>query len=129
MSQAVYPVVISKGRKFYTVRIPDFDAGTQGVDMGEAITMARDAIGLLGITLEDDRRTIPKPSAETPAHIDGEMVAWVDVDFHKYRLLHDQKTMRISVSIPRYLKVLGEEAGINFSGELQTRLKEVLRMA
>jgi len=34
--------------------------------------------------------------------------------------------MRINVSVPKYLKVLGEEEGINFSQELQERLKERL---
>jgi hypothetical protein len=35
-------------------------------------------------------------------------------------------TMRINVSVPKYLKVLGDEAGVNFSQELQERLKEKL---
>jgi len=48
------------------------------------------------------------------------------VDFKKYRLLNDRKTVRVNVSIPRYLKALGEEAGINFSRELQERLIEKL---
>ena len=34
--------------------------------------------------------------------------------------------MRINVTVPKYLKVLGDEAGINFSRELQERLKEKL---
>jgi len=126
MNQAVYPVVISKGKKYYVVRIPDFDCGTQGKTISEAVMMARDAIGLMGITCEDDRQPIPKPSTKEPAHKPGEMVAWVDVDFKRYRLMHDQKTVRVNISIPRYLKTLGEEAGINFSRELQERLIEKL---
>ena len=126
MNHAVYPIVISPDGDWYVVRIPDFDCGTQGKGMAEAIFMAKDAIGLMGITYEDDGELIPKPSTTEPAHEPGEMVAWVDVDFKRYRLMHDQKTVRVNISIPRYLKALGEEAGINFSRELQERLIEKL---
>jgi len=40
--------------------------------------------------------------------------------------MHAQKSVRVNVSIPRYLKALGEESGINFSRELQERLIEKL---
>jgi predicted RNase H-like HicB family nuclease len=129
MSSVVYPVVLIPENGGYVVRIPDFDSGTQGDNIADAIMMARDAIGLLGITKEDRGKPIPEPSTAEPEHAVGELVAWVDIDFQKYRLMHDHKSMRINISIPRYLKMLGEEAGINFSGELQTRLKEVLRVA
>jgi len=126
MSTAVYPVVISKGKKYFVVRVPDFDRGTQGKDIAEAIYMAKDLIGLMGTVYEDDGLPIPKPSTAEPAHEPGEMVAWVDVNFKRYRIMHDQKSVRLNISIPRYLKALGEEAGINFSRELQERLIEKL---
>ena len=34
--------------------------------------------------------------------------------------------MRINVSVPKYLKIQGEEAGINFSQTLQDALKKQL---
>ena len=126
MNTVLYPVIISPDDDWYVVRIPDFDRGTQGKDIAEAIFMAKDAIGLMGITYEDDGKPIPKPSTTEPAHEPGEMVAWVDVDFKRYRIMHDQTTVRVNTSIPRYLKALGEEAGINFSRELQERLIEKL---
>ena len=126
MNSAIYPVIISPDVDGYVVHIPDFNSGTQGGTIAEAIFMAKDAIGLLGITKEDDGRPIPKPSTTEPAHEPGEMVAWVDVDFKRYRLMNDQKSVRVNVSLPRYLKALGEEAGINFSRELQERLIEKL---
>lgn len=36
---------------------------------------------------------------------------------------------RTNVTIPRYLKSLANEAGLNLSQELQARLKEVLRVS
>ena len=47
--KGVYPVFITVGSKYYLVRIPDFDIDTQGEDLADAIEMARDAIGLMGI--------------------------------------------------------------------------------
>ena len=124
--ESIYPVIITPDGNGYVVHVPDFDCGTQGDTIAEAIYMAKDVIGLMGITREDDGEPIPKPSTTEPAHKPGDMVAWVDVNFKKYRLMHDQKTVRINVSIPRYLKALGEEAGINFSRELHERLIEKL---
>lgn len=122
----VYPIVLTPTTSGYVVSVPDLDIDTQGKDLPEAIYMARDAIGLWGICEQDAGRIIPQPSTKEPAHEPVELVSWVDIDFDKYRLLNDMTTMRINVSLPKYLKALGDEAGINFSYELQERLKERL---
>ena len=122
----VYPVILTPDECGYAVYVPDLNINTQGGDLAEAIYMARDAIGLWGICEEDDGRVIPEPSLAEPPHDRDELVSWVDIDFAKYRKANDMTTMRINVSIPKYLKVLGDEAGINFSQELQERLKERL---
>lgn len=124
----VYPVILTPSELGYVVTVPDLDINTQGKDLGEAIYMARDVIGLWGISEQDDGRDIPEPSTVEPEHETNELVSWVDIDFAKYRKANDMTTMRINVSVPKYLKVLGDEAGINFSQELQERLKERLVM-
>jgi len=108
--------------------VPDLEINTQGYSLADAIYMARDAIGVWGISEQDNGREIPEPSTTEPLHEPGELVSWVDIDFAKYRKAIDMTTMRINVSVPKYLKVLGEEAGINFSQELQERLKERLHV-
>ncbi len=125
----VYPVVLTPAKTGYVVTIPDLDINTQGNDLAEAIYMARDAIGLWGNCEQDDGRAIPEPSATEPVHDSNELVSWIDIDFEKYRRANDMTTMRINVSVPKYLKVLGDEAGINFSQELQERLKERLNVS
>lgn len=88
--KAAYPAVFTKLDDGYMVYIPDFDANTQGDSMTQAIEMARDVIGLLGIDMEDERKCIPLPSdPETVTHEKGEIVSMVDVDFTKYRREHD----------------------------------------
>lgn len=122
----VYPIILTPTKMGYVVTVPDLNINTQGKDIAEAIYMARDVIGLWGITEQDDGRQIPEPSNSEPAHEADELVSWVDIDFNKYRKANDMTTMRINVSVPKYLKVLGDEADINFSQELQERLKEKL---
>ena len=122
----VYPVIITPTDSGYVVTVPNLDINTQGKDLAEAIYMARDAIGLWGISEQDDGRNIPEPSGTEPVHNQDEFVSWVDIDFDRYRRANDMTTMRINVSVPKYLQVLGDEAGINFSQELQERLKERL---
>ena len=58
-----YPVVISKEDDgFFYVEIPDFDIATQGMDIADAMEMARDAIGLMGIDLMDEGKVLPEPN-------------------------------------------------------------------
>ena len=44
-----YPIVMTQGKEFIVVFVPDFNINTQGKDVPDAIEMARDAIGLMGI--------------------------------------------------------------------------------
>ena len=91
--------------------------------------MARDAIGLWGISEQDAGREIPEPSRLEPPHEANELVSWVDIDFEKYRRASDMTYERTNITLPRYLKVLANEAGLNLSQELQTRLKDVLHVS
>ena len=55
LQRMAYPVVISKENDgFYYVEIPDFDIATQGESVADAMEMARDAIGIMGIDYLDD---------------------------------------------------------------------------
>ena len=66
--KAAYPIVMSKGAERIVVYVPDFNINTQGEDYADAMEMARDAIGLMGIDMEDDRESIPAPSSLESVH-------------------------------------------------------------
>ena len=59
----VYPVVFTNLGDGYMAYVPDLDINTQGDTLAEAIDMARDAIGLVGIDMQDDGKRVPEPSA------------------------------------------------------------------
>jgi len=123
-----YPIILTPSKSGYVVTVPDLDINTQGKDIAEAIYMARDAIGLWGITEQDDGREIPEPSTKEPQHEAGETVTWVDIDFDAYRKAHDSRAVRKNLTIPSWLNVEAEKAGINFSQVLQEALRERLNL-
>lgn len=128
--KAAYPSVLHKGDQYIVVFIPDFNINTQGTDYAEAMKMARDAIGLMGIDLEEDRKPIPVPSdiSNIKKENEDDIITLVDVDFTEYRRKYDMRTVRRNVSIPAWLDALAKESDINVSAVLQTALKKELRV-
>jgi predicted RNase H-like HicB family nuclease len=122
-------VVLTPVETGYVVDVPDLSIGTQGRDLAHAIYMARDAIGIWGLSRQEAGRDIPEPSAAEPPHGAEELISWVDIDFDKYRRASDMASERTNITLPRYLKTLAAEAGLNLSQELQSHLKEVLHVA
>ncbi len=59
--KGAYPIILKPADEGYYVRIPDFDIGTQGESVADAMEMARDVIGLMGIDMKDDGKAIPEP--------------------------------------------------------------------
>lgn len=121
-----YPVIFTPAQEGgFTSYIPDFEINSQGEDLADAIEMARDAIGLMGIDIEDDGKALPEP-AKAVTHAAGEIVSFVDVDFTEYRRQNDMRTVRRNVSLPSWLNAEAEKAGINVSSVLQNALKHEL---
>lgn len=125
-----YPIIMTKGKEFIVVYIPDFDINTQGKDIPEAIEMARDAIGLMGIDMQDDGEPLPAPSdlAKIQKDENGGIVSLVDVDFTEYRRKNDLRAVKKNCTIPSWLNFEAERAGVNFSAILQTALKNELHI-
>jgi predicted RNase H-like HicB family nuclease len=80
----------------FLVCVPDLDILTEGDSLFNAIEMARDAIGVAGITLEDRNTEIPTPSEQDVAiekvmkysdEVDFSkgILTYVDIDFIEYR--------------------------------------------
>lgn len=125
-----YPVILSPDEPGYSVYIPDFDANTQGNNLTEAIEMARDAIGLLGIDMEDDKKALPAPSALKDVKSEAsDIVTLVDVDFAEYRRKNDLKVVKKNCTLPSWLCYEAEKANINFSQILQAALKRELKIS
>ena len=125
--KTAYPVVISKENDgLYYVEIPDFDIATQGISVADAMEMARDAIGLMGNSLMDEQKEIPQPHTKEIVASSEDIVTLVDVDFIEYRKKVDNKAVKKNCTIPYWLSVEAEKAGINYSKVLQEAIIKVL---
>jgi Uncharacterized conserved protein len=122
-----YPVVLSKDGEGYFVTIPDFDINTQGSDIADAMYMARDAIGLMGIDMEDDGKSLPEPgTVKAEKELEDDIITLVDVDFTEYRKKVDNRAVRKNCTIPYWLSEKAEKNSINYSRVLQDALIEIL---
>ena len=100
----VYPVIFTKTldkKDTILIEVPDLDILTEGFGTANAIDMARDAIGLLGITCEDKKEAIAEPSDINKISIEQgkfyksgtSYISLVDVDFAEYRKRVDTKSV------------------------------------
>ncbi len=128
--KGVYPIILTPGTKYIVVYVPDFKINTQGIDMADAIEMARDAIGIMGIDMQDDGEELPEASVIGDVEVESKdaIVTLVDVDFTEYRRKNDLRAVKKNCTIPSWLNFEAEKAGVNFSAILQSALKKELRI-
>lgn len=132
----VYPVFFTKTDDVILIEVPDLEILTEGTDMNNAIDMARDAIELHCVSMEDMKEDIPAPSDISSLDMskgtfaeEGEtIVSLVDIDSSEYRRKIDTKTVRRNVALPSWLNYEAEHAGINVSRVLQEALMNVLNV-
>lgn len=139
----VYPTFIlntnDNSEHPFLVCVPDLEILTEGDSFADAIEMARDAIGLAGISMEDNGEELPVPSKHEVAiekvKQDTEIVdfskgilTYVDVDFSEYRRKVDTRTVRRNVALPSWLNYEADKAGVNVSRILQEALMSALNL-
>lgn len=130
----VYPVFFTKTEDCVLVEVPDLEILTEGKDMNDAIFMARDAIELKCVSMEDAKENLPEPSESidlditkaTFAEEGTTVISLVDIDSTEYRRKIDTRTVRRNVALPSWLNYEAEHAGINVSRVLQEALMNVL---
>lgn len=128
--KAVYPTIFTQTENEVLIEVPDMEIFTEGKNKLDAIEMARDAIGMKGITLEDMELEIPKASELENVELSSgtfvkngfSYISLVDVDFEEYRRMLDNKAVRRNVTLPNWLNREAEKANINVSRVLQEAL-------
>ena len=139
--KAVYPVIFTDVDTNILIEVPDLGILTEENEEGkkkgtiaDAIVMARDAIGLTCINLQDENKEIPEPTALSDLDVnkgtfaqDGEgVISLVDVDLTVYRRVVDNKMVRRNVTLPNWLNREAEEAHLNVSAVLREALMSTL---
>ena len=132
----VYPVFFTKTNDCVLVEVPDLEILTEGADMNDAIDMAREAIELKCVSMEDANEDIPDASDfsmlntanGTFANEGVTVISFVDIDSSEYRKKIDTKTVRRNVALPSWLNYEADKAGINVSRILQEALIGTLKL-
>lgn len=128
--KTAYPILLIHDEPGFVVYVPDFNINTEGKNLTEAIEMARDAISVAGLVMEDENRKLPEPSDLNTIKKESEsdIVTLVDVDFDEYRRKTDMRSVRRNVTLPSWLDFEAEKSGINVSAVLQKALKRELHI-
>lgn len=112
----------------YTITFPDLPGAiSQGEGMNESIYMAKDLLVGFLYLMEKDREEIPSPSS--PLDIDvpeGAILVFVDAWTDIVRDAEQNKTVKKTVTIPKWIEEAANEAGINFSQTLTFAIKNRL---
>lgn len=130
----MYPVIFTQTSDAVLVEVPDLEILTQGTDIENAFDMARDAISITIVSMEDNNEVIPAPTKMPDIDItqatfanEGESFSSiVDVDIAEYRKRIDTRPVRRNVSLPCWLNHEADLAGINVSRVLQEALMNML---
>ena len=123
----VYPAIFTPLEDGgYDVCFPDLPyCRTCGDDLVESIEMAEDASSMWLWDAENKKETTPPPS-ETLPHENPQFVSFVRADTDAYRRENDKRAVKKTLTIPAWLNAEAENAHLNFSGILQSALKERL---
>lgn len=122
--------VFPDGSSFNIIYIDLPGCVTEGDTLEAAFDMARDAVGIYLAELETDGvKDFPAASDPVDLHPAGKgFVALVDMDMLAYKQKHDNRAVKKTLSIPRWLNTLAKREGVNFSNILQAALKKHLRV-
>jgi len=121
---AVFTPLLEEGG--FDMYVPDLPyCRTCGDSLAEAIEMAEDAVSMWLWDAENKKEAIPQPSG-TLAHESPQFVSFVKADTDAYRRQNDNRAVKKTLTIPAWLNAEAENAHINFSGVLQSALKDRL---
>ena len=125
----VCPIILTPAKKGCVVFVPDFDINTEGDTLANAIETGRDAIAMTGCYREDHGESLPGVATLTPKCEESHVCALVDVNSSAYRRATETRVVRRNVTLPSWLNVEAENAGLNVSRVLQDALKARLGIA
>lgn len=121
-----YPAIFQVETQGYSVFIPDIPGCmTQGDTMEEALAMAQEAIGLM----LEDVAPADYPAASLPQALaleKDQFALMVPFDKLAYDKKYNQKSVKKTLSLPKWLDTLAKERNVNFSNLLQNALMREL---
>lgn len=129
MDRYIFPAVFEPGEiKGYTVWFPDLPGCiTEGDSMEEALHMAKEVLELFLYNMEEDEELIPQPTLPEKVNVpDIGFISIIEVWMPVVRDEMENKSIKKTLTIPKWLNDIGEKNKVNFSKILQAALKDYL---
>lgn len=127
-SRYIYPAIFHYEEDGISVRFPNLQgAFTCANTTEEALEMSKQCMGLHLYGMEKDNDEIPPPS--DPRNIkteENELIMMIDVWMPIYREDIENVAMKVTTTIPQWLKRLADENKLSYSNLLQKAIKEHL---
>lgn len=125
-----YPAIFNYAEDGISVSFPDLPGClTCAHDTETAVSRAEEALGLYLFDCEECGDVIPEPSDFRSWTLEkGDMPVMVNVFMPVIRERAKKRTMKKTLTIPSWLNIQAEQAGINFSQVLQEGLKQRLNV-
>lgn len=126
----VYPAIFSYANDGISIEFPDLPGCLPSADTTEeAVSNAKEAMGLHLFGMEEDNDPIPEPTPITKIKIESNQVLMlIEVFMPMMREAIQNEAVKKTLTIPRWLNVIAEANKINFSQVLQAALKERLNI-
>ena len=126
----IYPAIfIAEQEGGYSVIFPDLrGCQTQGETIEEALSMSKEALGLYIFDKLEDKKELPK--ASNPGEIEKEensFISLIEVDLIQFKKNYN-KSVKKTLTIPKWLNIKAEEAHLNYSKLLQKAIKQELNL-
>lgn len=128
MKKYHYPAIFEVDEnEMINISFPDLiGCHTFAETLEEAFENAEDVLTLFLVDLEDEKKEIPAPHSKG---VEGERTVYViSADTKEYRIKHDNRAVKKTVSLPAWMFKMAEERNINCSKVLQSALKAEFNM-
>lgn len=125
-----YPCVVRYEDNTYYADFPDFDACFTDADsLGELFVNTKEVLNGVLFTMLDNGLALPKTSDGKSINLKkGEFVLLVEAPIAGIEERLNKKSIKKTLSIPKWLNDLGMKENVNFSKILQEGLKRELNI-
>lgn len=124
----IFPAILSFDEDGISVEFPDLPGClTCGDSTEEAISRAKEALGLHLYSIEEDNELIPEPTDIKQLQLDtGQIPILIEVVMPIHRKAIENQAVKKTLTIPQWLNKEALKHDVNFSQILQDALKEYL---
>lgn len=124
----IYPAIFTYEDNQISISFPDLQGCFScGKDDQDALFMAKDALGLYIVSVEEDGEELKEPTNLNDIVLkENERAVLIEVNMPLFRETVQNTSIKKTLTIPKWINDLAEKNKVNFSQVLQSALKNVL---